>query len=167
MVSEQDRLSGLIAEGNLLAVLASFFGFGLLLAFTPCVLPMIPILSGIIAGQGDEATPRRSFLLSLVYVLGLALTYTLAGAAFAAAGQQAQAFFQQPWIIIGFAGLFVVLALAMFGLFDLKIPAALEARQATCCAARRRSLRWASEWARRCSSWASPGAGSCRTLDVG
>ena len=131
MVSEQDRLSNLISGGSLLVVMASFFGFGLLLAFTPCVLPMIPILSGIIAGQGAAATPRRSFLLSLVYVLGMALTYTAAGAAFAAAGQQAQAFFQQPWIIIAFAALFVVLALAMFGLFDLKIPAALETRLAS------------------------------------
>ncbi len=131
MVSEQDRLSSLISGGSLLVVMASFFGFGLLLAFTPCVLPMIPILSGIIAGQGEAATPRRSFLLSVVYVLGMALTYTAAGAAFAAAGQQAQAFFQQPWIIIGFAALFVVLALAMFGLFDLKIPAALETRLAS------------------------------------
>ena len=130
MVSEQDRLSSLISGGSLLVVMASFFGFGLLLAFTPCVLPMIPILSGIIAGQGAAATPRRSFLLSLVYVLGMALTYTAAGAAFAAAGQQAQAFFQQPWIIIAFTALFVVLALAMFGLFDLKIPAALETRLA-------------------------------------
>ncbi|HEX9706858.1 MAG TPA: protein-disulfide reductase DsbD [Steroidobacteraceae bacterium] len=130
MVSEQDRLSNLIADGNLLVIMASFFGFGLLLAFTPCVLPMIPILSGIIAGQGEAATPRRSFMLSVVYVLGMALTYTVAGAAFAAAGQQAQAFFQQPWIIILFAALFVVLALAMFGLFDLRIPAALETRLA-------------------------------------
>jgi thiol:disulfide interchange protein DsbD len=130
MVAEQDRLATLIADGGLLVVMATFFGFGLLLAFTPCVLPMIPILSGIIAGQGAAATPRRSFLLSVVYVLGMALTYTIAGAAFAAAGQQAQAFFQQPWIIIAFAALFVVLALAMFGLFDLRIPAALETRLA-------------------------------------
>ncbi len=129
-VAEQDRLVGLIASGSLALVLASFFGFGLLLAFTPCVLPMIPILSGIIAGQGAQATPRRSFLLSLAYVLGMALTYTVAGAAFAAAGQQAQVFFQQPWIIISFALLFVVLALAMFGLFDLRVPAAVEARLA-------------------------------------
>ena len=131
MVSEQDRLSSMISGGNLFAILATFFGFGLLLAFTPCVLPMIPILSGIIAGQGAAATPSRSFLLSVTYVLGMALTYTIAGAAFAAAGQQAQAFFQQPWIIIAFAALFVVLALAMFGLFDLKIPSALETRLAS------------------------------------
>jgi thiol:disulfide interchange protein DsbD len=131
MVSEQDRLSNMISGGNLFAILATFFGFGLLLAFTPCVLPMIPILSGIIAGQGAAATPSRSFLLSVTYVLGMALTYTIAGAAFAAAGQQAQAFFQQPWIIIAFAALFVVLALAMFGLFDLKIPSVLETRLAS------------------------------------
>src|SRR5262245_5365126 len=131
MVSEQDSLSSLIAGGSLLAVIVKLFGWGLLLAFTPCVLPMIPILSGIIAGQGAAATPRRSFALSVVYVLGMALTYTIAGAAFAAAGKQAQACFQQPWIIISFAGLFVALALAMFGVYDLRIPAALETRLAS------------------------------------
>ncbi|MGH8129608.1 MAG: protein-disulfide reductase DsbD [Steroidobacteraceae bacterium] len=130
MEAEQDLLANFIVSGGLLAVMAKFFVIGLLLSYTPCVLPMIPILSGIIAGQGAAATPRRSFLLSLVYVLGMATTYTVAGAAFAAAGQQAQAFFQQPWIIISFAALFVVLALAMFGLYDLKIPAALETRLA-------------------------------------
>jgi thiol:disulfide interchange protein DsbD len=130
MVSEQDRLANLIASGNLFAVLATFFGIGLLLAFTPCVLPMIPILSGIIATQGVAATPKRSLLLSLTYVLGMAMTYALVGAVFAAAGKQAQAFFQQPWIIITFAALFVVLALAMFGLYDLRIPAVVENRLA-------------------------------------
>jgi thiol:disulfide interchange protein DsbD len=127
-VAEQDRLAGLIAEGQLLLVMASFFGFGLLLAFTPCVLPMIPILSGIIAGQGTQATALRSFVLSVTYVLGMALTYTVAGAAFAAAGQQAQAFFQQPWILALFALLFVVLALAMFGVYELQLPASLQTR---------------------------------------
>jgi len=127
-VAEQDRLASLIASGNLMLVLASFFGFGLLLAFTPCVLPMIPILSGIIAGQGKHATPRRSFVLALTYVLGMSLTYTIAGAAFAAAGQQAQAFFQQPWILVVFALLFVALALAMFGMYELQLPAGLQAR---------------------------------------
>ena len=128
MVSEQDGLAGLLASGSLFAVLGAFWVAGLLLSYTPCVLPMVPILSGIIAGQGAAATPSRSFLLSLTYVIGMAFTYAVAGAAFAAAGQQAQAFFQQPWIIILFAALFVVLALAMFGLFDLKLPAALESR---------------------------------------
>ena len=128
MVSEQDRLAKLVANGSLWLVLASFFGFGLLLAFTPCVLPMIPILSGIIAGQGEQVTPMRGFLLSLSYVMGMALTYTIAGAAFAAAGQQAQAIFQQPWILALFALLFVGLALAMFGFYELQLPAALQTR---------------------------------------
>jgi thiol:disulfide interchange protein DsbD len=128
--SETDALADRIRSGNLLAVLATFFGAGLLLAFTPCVLPMIPILSGIIvgAGRGQPVSRGRAFSLSVAYVLGMALTYTVAGAAFAAAGQQAQAFFQKPWILVLFAGLFVLLALAMFGVFSLQVPAALQSR---------------------------------------
>ncbi len=130
MVSEQDLLAERIRSGNLLAVLATFFGAGLLLAFTPCVLPMVPILSGIIVGAGrDRPVSRgRAFSLSLAYVLGMAFTYTVAGAAFAAVGQQAQAFFQKPWIIVLFAALFVWLALGMFGVFNLQVPPALQAR---------------------------------------
>jgi thioredoxin:protein disulfide reductase len=130
MRSEQDLLADKIRDGNLLAVLASFFGFGLLLAFTPCVLPMVPILSGIIVGAGGgKPVPRsRAFALSVAYVLGMALTYTIAGAAFAAAGQQAQAFFQKPWMIALFAALFVWLALGMFGLFNLQVPGWLQER---------------------------------------
>jgi thiol:disulfide interchange protein DsbD len=130
-VSEQDRLAELIRSGNLLAVLAIFFGAGLLLSFTPCVLPMVPILSGIIAGQGANVTTRRAFLLSLSYVLGMAFTYTVAGIAAAAAGAQVQAVFQQPWIIVVFALLFVVLALSMFGLFTIQMPAAIQTRLAS------------------------------------
>ncbi len=130
MRSTQDALADKIRSGSLLAVLATFFGAGLLLAFTPCVLPMVPILSGIIVGAGrDRPVSRgRAFSLSLAYVLGMALTYTVAGAAFAAAGRQAQAFFQQPWIIVVFAGLFVLLALGMFGVFNLQVPAAFQER---------------------------------------
>jgi thiol:disulfide interchange protein DsbD len=130
MVSEQDRLAERIRSGNLLAVLATFFGAGLLLAFTPCVLPMVPILSGIIvgAGRGQPVSRGRAFALSVAYVLGMAFTYTVAGAAFAAVGQQAQAFFQKPWIIVLFAALFVWLALGMFGVFNLQVPAALQSR---------------------------------------
>jgi thiol:disulfide interchange protein DsbD len=130
MRSEQDLLADRIRDGNLLAVLAAFFGFGLLLAFTPCVLPMVPILSGIIvgAGQGRPVSRGRAFSLSLAYVLGMALTYTIAGAVFAAAGQQAQAFFQKPWMIALFAALFVWLALGMFGLFNLQVPSWLQER---------------------------------------
>jgi thiol:disulfide interchange protein DsbD len=127
-VSEQDRLAGLIRDGSLPLVLATFFGLGLLLAFTPCVLPMVPILSGIIAGQGANVTTSRAFTLSLTYVMGMAVMNTLAGIAAAAAGQQIQALFQQPWIIVLFALLFVALALSMFGLFTLQLPAALQTR---------------------------------------
>jgi thioredoxin:protein disulfide reductase len=127
-VSEQDRLAALIRDGNLLWVLATFFGLGLLLAFTPCVLPMVPILSGIIAGHGANVTTTRAFMLSLTYVLGMACTYTLAGIAVAAAGSHVQALFQQTWIIVLFAGLFVVLALSMMGLFTIQMPAAIQTR---------------------------------------
>jgi thiol:disulfide interchange protein DsbD len=127
-VSEQDRLAALIRDGSLAAVLATFFGLGLLLAFTPCVLPMVPILSGIIAGQGANVTTGRAFALSLTYVLGMAITNTLAGVAAAAAGSQIQAMFQQTWVIMLFAGLFVVLALSMFGLFTIQMPSAIQTR---------------------------------------
>lgn len=125
MISEQDRLARLIGTGNLALVMLSFAGFGLLLAFTPCCLPMVPILSGIIVGQGRDVTTARAFALSLTYVLGMALTYTAAGALFAAAGQQVQAALQQPWIIVGVSVLFVALAFSMFGAYELQMPAAL------------------------------------------
>ena len=128
-VAEQDRLASLIRDGNLFAVLATFFGLGILLSFTPCVLPMIPILSGIIVGQGGTVTPARGFSLAFTYVQGMALTYAAAGAAFVLAFKQApQAFFQQPWIIGLMTLLFVVLALAMFGAFTLQLPSALQTR---------------------------------------
>jgi len=111
-------------------VLVTFAGFGLLLAFTPCVLPMVPILSGIIAGQGKDVTTRKAFALSLTYVLGMALTYTAAGAAFGAMGGQIQAALQKPWIIVGVAGLFVALAMSMFGFYEIQVPAVLQTRLA-------------------------------------
>ena len=126
--SEQARLAKVVASGSLLSVLGVFFAAGLLLAFTPCVLPMIPILSGIIAGDGPRGTPLRSFMLSLCYVLGMAVTYTAAGAASALAGSQAQAVFQQPWIIVAFALLFIALAASMFGFYELQMPSALQTR---------------------------------------
>lgn len=128
-VAEQDRLAALIRDGNLLAVLGTFFAIGVLLSFTPCVLPMIPILSGIIVGQGGTVTPARGFSLAFTYVQGMALTYAAAGAAFVLAFKQApQAFFQQPWIIILFALLFVALALAMFGAYTLQLPSSLQTK---------------------------------------
>jgi thiol:disulfide interchange protein DsbD len=127
-VSAQDRLAALIRNGNLFVVIVTFFGSGLLLAFTPCVLPMVPILSGIIAGHGSNVTTSRAFLLSLSYVLGMACTYTVAGIAVAAAGSHVQALFQQTWVIVLFAALFVLLSLSMFGVYTLQMPAAIQTR---------------------------------------
>ena len=106
----------------------AFFGFGLLLAFTPCVFPMIPILSSLIAGQGATLTRRRALLLSLTYVLAMAATYTVAGVLAALLGQNLQIWFQNPWILAVFSGMFVVLALSMFGLYELQLPATLQNR---------------------------------------
>lgn len=128
--SEQDGLAQLILGGSMWLVLAKFFGLGLLMAFTPCVLPMVPILSGLIAGQGKHTTHARSFALSLAYVLGMATTYTLAGALTAALGLQVQALFQQTWIILLFAAMFVAMALSMFGLYSVQMPAAIQTRLA-------------------------------------
>jgi thioredoxin:protein disulfide reductase len=129
VVSEQDRLAILIRDGNLLLVLATFFGLGALLSLTPCVLPMIPILSGIIVGQGEKVTPMKGFSLAFTYVQGMAMTYAAAGAAFVLAFKQApQAFFQKPPIVIGFAILFVALAFAMFGAFTLQMPSVLQSK---------------------------------------
>jgi thiol:disulfide interchange protein DsbD len=128
-VSEQDKLAALLRDGNLFVVLATFFGIGVLLSFTPCVLPMIPILSGIIVGQGEKVSAGRGFSLAFTYVQGMALTYAAAGAAFVLAFNQApQAFFQQPWIVILFALLFIALAFAMFGAYTLQLPSALQTR---------------------------------------
>jgi thiol:disulfide interchange protein DsbD len=129
-VSEQDRLAGMIRDGNIFLMAGAFFLAGLLLAFTPCVLPMVPIVAGIIAGEGANVTRSRAFGLSLAYVLGMAATYTAAGVAFAAAGQQAQTLFQQPWIILLFSALFVAMALSMFGFFTVQMPAFVQTRLA-------------------------------------
>jgi len=131
VVSEQGRLASIITGSSLGWVVITFFGLGLLLAFTPCVLPMIPILSGIIAGEGDKISPMRGFSLALSYVMGMALIYTAAGVAAAAAGLQLQAIFNQPWVLAVFSGLFIVLALGMFGMFDLQMPSSIQTRLAS------------------------------------
>jgi len=127
-VSEQGRLAQIITGSSIWAAAGLFFLAGLGLAFTPCVLPMVPILSGIIAGDGDNVSPMRGFTLALSYVMGMAIIYTLAGIAAAALGLQLQATFNQPWILILFAGLFIVLALGMFGAYDLQMPSGLQSR---------------------------------------
>jgi len=130
LVSEQDQWLSRIVNGSWWTLLGFFYVAGLGLSLTPCVLPMVPILSSIIAGQGGTVSPQRGFLLSASYVLGMAATYTAAGAIAALAGNQVQALFQKPWLITLFAGLFVVLALGMFGLFELQMPAAIQTRLA-------------------------------------
>ena len=123
---EQDRIARALASGSTFLVLLGFFGFGLLLTFTPCVLPMLPILSSIIVGQGESITTRRAFWLSLTYVLAMAATYTIAGVVAGLAGANLQAVFQDPWILGIFAGMFVALSLSMFGLYELQIPASVQ-----------------------------------------
>lgn len=130
-VSEQARLANVIANDNLWVMIGVFFVAGLLLAFTPCVLPMVPILSGIIAGEGDDVSPARGFGLALSYVMGMALVYTAAGVAAALAGAQLQAMFNQPWVLILFSSLFVVLSLGMFGLYDLQMPSGIQSKMAS------------------------------------
>ncbi len=129
MVAEQDKLAAALQGDNLLYALLTFFVAGLVLSLTPCVLPMIPILSGIIVGQGENVTRTRSFSLAFTYVQGMALTYAAAGAIFVLAFKQApQAFFQQPWIVTLMVLLFVALALAMFGAYTIQMPSALQTR---------------------------------------
>ncbi len=124
--SETGRIRRMFSSGGPWALVAAFFGFGVLLAFTPCMLPMIPILSGIIVGQGQHTTKRHAVGLSAVYVLGMALTYTAAGVAAGLAGSLLSAFLQSPWVLGGFAVIFVLLALSMFGLYELQLPSSLQ-----------------------------------------
>jgi len=128
--SEQSRFARLLT-GNVLLMIGGFYLAGLLLAFTPCVLPMVPILSGIIAGGGASVTTGRAFALSLTYVIGMSLTYTAAGIIGAAMGREVQALFQQWWVLALFAAIFVAMALSMFGLFTVQMPAAFQTRLAS------------------------------------
>ncbi len=121
-VSEQQALANQLASGKTLLTLALFFLFGLLLAFTPCVFPMVPILAGIIVGQKETLTTRKAFTLSLIYVLAMALTYTIAGVIVGLSGENVQAIFQTPWVLYTFAIIFVLLSLSMFGVYELQMP---------------------------------------------
>ena len=109
-------------EGNFVLVLAGFFILGVLLTFTPCVLPMIPILSAIIAGEGKNLDKWRGLALSLTYVLGMAAAYAIAGVAAAYSGSLLAAALQNPWVLGAFAAVFVILALSMFGFYELRLP---------------------------------------------
>jgi len=126
--TSQDDFAQILQDSSLWWAMLFFFGAGVLLAFTACVYPMIPILSGVIVGQGKDITTSKAFLLSLLYVEGVAITYAVLGVVSAQLGAGVQAFFQNPWILSGFALIFVALALSMFGFFSLQMPAAMQAR---------------------------------------
>ncbi|MCV6613052.1 MAG: protein-disulfide reductase DsbD [Amphritea sp.] len=121
-LSEQDQFASMLQSSNLLLTLGAFFVAGMALALTPCVFPMIPILSSIIAGQGHRVTSGQGFFLSLVYVLSVSVTYTLAGVVAGLFGENLQAAFQNIWIIGFFSFIFVLLSLSMFGFYDLQLP---------------------------------------------
>ncbi|MGY3904609.1 protein-disulfide reductase DsbD [Aeromonas lusitana] len=126
--SQQDQLAAALGSQGFWLSIAAFFALGLGLAFTPCVFPMYPILTGIIAGAGQHLSTRRAFLLSFVYVQGMAITYTLLGLVVASAGLQFQAALQHPYVLIGLSVMFVLLALSMFGLYSLQLPSSLQTR---------------------------------------
>jgi thiol:disulfide interchange protein DsbD len=125
-VEDKDPVTALLAGGNILYILGGFFIFGLLLSLTPCVFPMVPILSSVIVSHGSDMTTRKAFWLSMVYVQAMAITYTIAGVIAGLSGAGVQAAFQTPWVIAVFSGVFVLLALSMFGLFEIQMPQSLQ-----------------------------------------
>ena len=126
--TRQDDIARVLQESSLAWVVLFFFGAGLLLAFTACMYPMIPILSSVIVGHGKSVTAGSAFILSLVYVEALAVTYAVIGLVSAQIGAGVQAFFQNPWILAGFALIFIALAMSMFGFFHLQLPSSLQAK---------------------------------------
>jgi len=127
-LSEEDQIASSLANNSTWLVLATFFGFGLLLSFTPCVFPMIPILSSIIISQSNKMTTKRAFILSVVYVLSMSLAYTMAGILAGLFGANIQAALQDPWIIGTFSAIFVILAFSMFGFFEIQMPSFIQSK---------------------------------------
>jgi thiol:disulfide interchange protein DsbD len=125
---ESGQIAHLLKDASFWVILASFFGFGLLLSLTPCVFPMIPILSGIIVGSGHKVSHSRGFALSLAYVLGMAITYSAAGIAAGMTGTLLSAALQNPWVLGSFALVFVVLSFSMFGFYELQLPSFLQSK---------------------------------------
>jgi thiol:disulfide interchange protein DsbD len=123
--SDDSQLASALRGGRLALIVPLFFIAGLLLSLTPCVLPMVPILSSIIVGQGESVTRWRGFTLALAYALGMALLYTALGVAAGLLGEGLAAWLQKPWVLASFAALLVLLSLSMFGLYELQLPAAL------------------------------------------
>lgn len=127
-LSETDQITDTLKNSSVWIVIGTFFIFGLLLALTPCVFPMIPILSSIIVGQGEQITTRRAFVMSLVYVLAMSVTYTVAGVLAGIFGENLQVAFQNPWIIGTFSAIFILLAFSMFGFYELQLPGKLQTK---------------------------------------
>ena len=127
-VGESGRLEAALKTGSLLVILPLFALLGLGLSFTPCVLPMVPILSSIIVGEGDRSNRGRGLLLSVTYALGMAIVYTALGVAAGLAGEGLSAALQNPWVLGTFAVLMAILSLSMFGSYDLQVPAALQSK---------------------------------------
>ena len=129
-LNETDTIANSLKDGNILLILATFFGFGLLLSLTPCVFPMIPILSSIIVGasKNEDMTASRGFFLSLVYVLSMSVAYTIAGIIAGVFGANLQAALQNPYVLVVFALIFVALAFSMFGYFEIRLPASIQTK---------------------------------------
>jgi thiol:disulfide interchange protein DsbD len=126
--TENSKIAQLFRHGNFWLIISFFFGAGLLLALTPCVFPMIPILSGIIVGRGHKITKMHAFILSLSYVLGMAVTYAAAGIAAGLSGDLISNALQTPWVLGSFAAVFVLLSLSMFGFYELQLPSAWQSK---------------------------------------
>ncbi|WP_139470969.1 protein-disulfide reductase DsbD [Campylobacter armoricus] len=121
--SEDEQIAKDLNTQNVFVTLLTFFGYGLLLALTPCILPMIPILSSLIAMKlKNNPSKKHSFYLSFIYVFFMSLAYAIAGALVGFAGSNIQGLLQQPWIIVTFASIFILLSLSMFGLYELQLP---------------------------------------------
>jgi len=127
-LSEEESIASDLKSKSFGIVMLTFFGFGLLLSLTPCIFPMIPILSSIIVAQGKGMTAKKGFLFSLVYVLSMSITYTIAGVLAGVFGANIQSALQNPWVILAFSLLFVVLALSMFGFYEIGVPAVIQNR---------------------------------------
>jgi len=127
-LSESDQITETLKNSSIWIVIGTFFLFGLLLSLTPCVFPMIPILSSIIVGQGEKITTRKSFTMSLVYVLAMSVTYTVAGVLAGIFGENLQVMFQNPWIIGSFVLIFIALSFSMFGFYELQLPNKLQSK---------------------------------------
>ncbi len=129
IISNENKIVQTLSKSSIWVVLVTFFGFGLLLSLTPCIFPMIPILSSIIVSQSKKnMTAKKGFFLSLVYVLSMAVAYSIAGVLAGLFGSNIQIMMQNPWVIVSFSAIFVALAFSMFGYYELQLPSSFQAK---------------------------------------